>query len=118
MVYAFNNGSGNEEVTIESGVADPTVHRMRVTDGGTNQALLAFNSNVANTVYKLAGAYKVDDFASSQNGVTAVTDSSGTLPTPDRLVFASGSPISTRHIRKIAYWPRRLSNTLLQQLTT
>jgi hypothetical protein len=22
------------------------------------------------------------------------------------------------HIRKIAYWPRRLSNTLLQQLTT
>jgi hypothetical protein len=118
MVYAFNNGSGNEEVTIESGVADPTVHRMRVTDGGTNQALLAFNSNVANTVYKLAGAYKVDDFASSQNGVTAVTDSSGTLPTPDRLVFASGSPISTRHIRKVAYYPRRLSNTLLQQLTT
>jgi hypothetical protein len=31
---------------------------------------------------------------------------------------ADGSNVFNSHIRKIAYWPRRLSNTLLQQLTT
>jgi len=34
------------------------------------------------------------------------------------LATGGGNRIFNGHIRKIAYWPRRLSNTLLQQLTT
>jgi hypothetical protein len=43
------------------------------------------------------------------------------MPSADRFRIGTrpdtGSNING-HIRKIAYWPRRLSNTLLQQLTT
>ena len=34
------------------------------------------------------------------------------------LATGSGNRVYNGHIRRIAYWPRRLSNTLLQQLTT
>jgi hypothetical protein len=34
------------------------------------------------------------------------------------LATGGGNRVYSGHIRKIAYYPRRLSNTLLQQLTT
>jgi hypothetical protein len=70
---------------------------------------------------KLAMAAKENDFAFSFNGGTVATDSSGTMPAADRMRI--GSRVDTGamlngHIRRIAYWPRRLSNALLQSLTT
>jgi hypothetical protein len=71
---------------------------------------------------KIAMAFKQDDFAASANGGSVATDTSGGLPaSPDRMRI--GMRVDTGanangHIRKIAYWPRRLSNSLLQQLTT
>ena len=53
-------------------------------------------------------------------GAAALTDTSATLPTVTRMVvgFGPNSQYANGHIRRIAYYPRRLSNTLLQQLTT
>jgi hypothetical protein len=70
---------------------------------------------------KLAMAAKENDFAFSFNGGTVATDTSGTMPSADRMRIGSRvdtGAILNGHIRKISYWPRRLSNTLLQQLTT
>jgi hypothetical protein len=88
-----------------------------VRDGNVAQVQIGnYSSSTANTVYRMSGAYAVDNFAVSQNGASVVTDVAGTLPTVNRMMF-SVTPSAT-YIRKIAYWPRRLSNTLLQQLTT
>jgi hypothetical protein len=75
---------------------------------------------VAGAVVKAAQAYKSGDNARSLNGVSAATSSSAiTTPTRERLRFGdNGTSIINGHIRKIAYWPRRLSNALLQSLTT
>lgn len=101
---------------------------LRLTSGTTARGYSFISSLVADLnggsftdSGKLALAYKQDDFAFSFNGGTVATDTSGNLPTADRMRIGSrvdtGS-IANGHIRKIAYYPRRLSNTLLQQLTT
>ena len=68
-----------------------------------------------------AYAYKANDFASSLNGGTVQTDASGSLPTPNQMAIGSqnsgGSNHFDGHIRRIRYWPNRLSNALLQEAT-
>jgi hypothetical protein len=114
----ISDNTDNESLRFEAGTATPTVQRFQVTDGGVNTAQISTGATAAaGTIYKLAGAYKLDDFAFAQNGASIGTDSSGTLPTVDRLLL-SGTYIAQLYIRKIAVWPRRLSNALLQSLTT
>lgn len=70
---------------------------------------------------KLILGYKTDDCARSFNGGAVSTDTSATMPTGiSRMEIGNGinSAYANGHIRKIAYYPKRLSNTLLQQLTT
>jgi hypothetical protein len=71
-------------------------------------------------VQKVCAAFAVDNFGVSLNGGAATTDSSGTLPTgvSHMRIGSNGGFFNTCHIRKLAYWPKRLTNTLLQQLTT
>jgi hypothetical protein len=112
-------------VGLESGVASPAQQRFQVS-GGTGTALLNFADGVANTVYRMAGAYALNDFIGAQNGTLTSADTSGTAPaTQDRMTIGMGATTavpfyggSQCHIRRIAYFPKRLSNALLQSLTT
>jgi hypothetical protein len=75
----------------------------------------------AGTNNRLAMGYNMaGNHARSYNGAAVATSSTaGTTPTRERLLLGfNGSAHMNGHIRKIAYYPRRLSNTLLQQLTT
>jgi hypothetical protein len=61
--------------------------------------------------------------ASSLNGAAAANRSGANTPAPTFLGLGSDGNAGSGtflngHIRKIAYWPKRLTNTLLQQLTT
>jgi hypothetical protein len=118
-VLAINNTTQNEQIDHRYAV---TGLNTRVRVAGVNQAAFTSGSApVSGTVYKLAGAYTQNDFAFSVNGSAASTDSLGDMPTglfQMEIGRRAGSAIITGHIRKIAYWPRRLSNALLQQLTT
>jgi hypothetical protein len=118
-VAAINNTTQNEQIDHRYAI---TGLNTRVRVGGVNQAAFTSGSApVSGIVYKLAGAYKQNDFAFSVNGSTASTDSLGDMPTglsQMDIGRRAGSGIITGHIRKIAYWPKRLSNELLQQLTT
>jgi hypothetical protein len=65
-------------------------------------------------------SYKVNDIAFVANSSSVSTDTSAIIPNVNRLVIGNlvgGSPLSG-HIAKIAYYPKRLSNTELQGLTT
>jgi hypothetical protein len=75
----------------------------------------------ANTEVKMAFRYAQNDFQAARNGSLGTADTSGDVPPISQLLVGSGSGITALlngHIRKVAYWPRRLSNSLLQQLTT
>lgn len=78
----------------------------------------AAGSYTENATAKVAYAYKTNDFALSANGATAVTDTSGTVPTViTRLNIGNPTIELNGHIRSIRYFPVRLSNAQLQALT-
>ena len=94
--------------------------RYEVITGGVTQVGLTVNGTfVANTTTKAAAAYKVNDFAFSVNGGAALTDTVGTLPsvTALRIGGSAGAPLFNGSIRRITYYPRRLSNAELQAIT-
>jgi hypothetical protein len=72
--------------------------------------------------YKYANAYQVNDFASVVNGGSAIVDTSGTLPVVNSLFLGvnavGNSAFLNGTIRKIAFWPKRVSNAELQGLTS
>ena len=74
---------------------------------------------------KVAFAFKENDFAASDNGDTAVTDTTGTFaPSVGRDTLAIGKQANASnnflngHIKSIQYYPRRLTNAQLQDLTS
>lgn len=98
-------------------------YRGHVNVAGVPQAV--FNSTLplgTGAQMKYAIGYKANDFAASYNGAAALVDGSGTLPpSPDRLAIGSTNGGVGRHlfghIRRLRYWPTRLSNAKLQELT-
>jgi outer membrane protein assembly factor BamB len=91
-----------------------------VTDGGASQASIVAGASVAEASFKMAFAYAENDFASSLDGAAAVTDTAGTLPTVTTLRI--GSQVAGAswgyYIKKVAYYPVRLSDAQLQTLTS
>jgi hypothetical protein len=71
-------------------------------------------------VVKNTLAYKVNDFASSWNAVSPLTDTSGTLPVPTQMfigVNGANNAFLNGTIRSIRYYPTRVTNAQLQALT-
>jgi hypothetical protein len=91
--------------------------------GGTFTASL--NSPITlGAGFKAAFAYKTNDFAASFNGGASLTDTSGVLPQGVNRLYIGGyidtgvNPNAATHIRKVAYYPLRVSNTNLVALTS
>ena len=76
---------------------------------------------VANTPFKTAFAYKVNDFALSTDGQAPQTDALGAVPVaPDRMRIGGISTTNTPfngHIRSISYYNTRLTDAQLQRLS-
>jgi hypothetical protein len=93
----------------------------RMFTAGANQFdLQQTSSYTANIPAKVALAYAANDFAVSVDGNTALTDTSGSVPTVNQLNI--GTIINTNylngHIRQIAYFNTRLPNAQLQTLSS
>jgi hypothetical protein len=87
---------------------------------GTQAGIVGISSS-ANTDYKLAFGYKANDFAFCSNGGSVGTDTSGSVPNINQMTIGyrneNQSFSYNGHIKKIVYYPQRLSNTQLQALT-
>lgn len=119
-LYSVSAGSGATEyfgfVTTGGNVLHP-VRVANVVQGDNLQVGVVS----ANTVFKVARAYKANDLRAATNGTLSTADTSATLPTGlDRLGVGIRGDTGFRingHIRRIRYWPNRLSDALLQELT-
>jgi hypothetical protein len=103
-------------------------------DSGNIRAV-TFSSNTAVSVLvlgavgtaglfnKLSSTYKVNDFAAVRSGGTVQVDTSGAVPvSPIQLCLGrapSGLAVTYINgtIKRLTYWPTRLANTTLQQIT-
>jgi hypothetical protein len=79
-----------------------------------SEQLTATNFTFAAT-NKVALAFKENDFAWSLNGATPATDTSGTLPTVDRMRFGSNvTSTFSGHLQKVFFYPQRLTTAEVQ----
>jgi hypothetical protein len=123
IVVAAADGTFSNTIALYARtVDDARFTTVRV--GGVEQAnITSGTAYVYGTVSKQATAYKINDFATSVGGAAVGTDTSGTVPVVDRLGFGTttvtGGALSplNGHIRRIAYFPTRLTNAQLQALT-
>lgn len=111
--------SNRMEFAIASGVgAGPYLF---VVAGGTTQVSdTGGYTYSANTNYKVASGYKVNDISWSNNGDSTVNDTACIIPLVNTLYIganSSGSAQPSCAIRKLAYYPARLTNAQLQALT-
>jgi len=116
-VLAADDNTANEMIRLRTEGTNPF---FKVTDGGSEVVAIDAGTVTANTAFKLIGAYKVNDFASSINGGSAVTDTTGTIPTVDRMRIGAGQGGNTMCgcISAIRYFKKRLPDAKLQSLTT
>ena len=92
--------------------------------GGANataQIDSSFAVQSVNTYHKMSGAWKTNDAASVIDSLSVVTDSS-VIPMPNLTTFKIGSSYNSAlkingTIKKIVYYPKRISNAQLQALT-
>jgi hypothetical protein len=115
MLLSANDAGNNEAM----GLGSSTTGEWLIRDGGSDVADITPGTATANTVYRIAGAYKVNDAQAAFNGTLGTQDTSLTLPTVNQLdigrdrvtVYLDG------HVELIKYWPTRLPDATLQALT-
>jgi len=117
-IATVNDNTANESIQL----AADTSGEFIVVDGGSTLANITPGTVTANTAFKIAGAYKLNDVQAALGGTLGTADTSVTLPTVDRLMIgqqAGGSPVYLNGtISLLKYWPTRLTNAQLQSLTT
>jgi hypothetical protein len=84
-----------------------------VVDGGASQAAVDGGTPTVAARNKIAASYAVDAFAVALNGGAVVTDTSGTLPTVNRMDVNA----LNGHLTRIRYIGRRLTDGQLRALT-
>lgn len=94
--------------------------RVYVNDENATQADFSFATPTSGQSVKIVSAIAANNFAACVNGGTVNSDAAGTLPAPDRMdVGASIGNTNNLNgtIRRLTYWPQRLSNSTLQTIT-
>jgi hypothetical protein len=123
LTHALSNNTFNESI-YGNFVSSTSYRGANVLVGGVNQTgtIATFGGLTPSVVIKDALAYKTADFAESLDGRTARTDTSGTVPTVDRMYLGSNwtgnGNFLNGYIQQITYYPRRLSDVELQTITT
>ena len=116
-VVAITDGTTNNYIYIGTRAGSAVFGSNSRDSGGSVVSIGSFGASNTN-LQKSILAYKINDYASTFNAA-AVATGTNTVPTVDRLNVAaltSGNRI-LGHIRRIAYYPVRLSNDQLQALT-
>jgi hypothetical protein len=115
---AFLKEASNTYLALAHGNSGTAV-RFQVTESGTNQASLDSATVVVDREYKHIGAYKANDFATTENGNAVHTDTSGTVPdgVTELVIGEQYGNYLNGHIKKLMYIPRRVTNAQLISLT-
>lgn len=119
----FSASSSNSLWMVLAGsIAPSPVGEVLAVYDTTSQAYFAAGSSpLAGIVAKMSACYKANDFAASLNGSAVSTDTSGTVPVCNQIgigYWPYGNAPVNGHIAKLIYYPARLTNTKLQQLST
>ena len=126
--FSLPTTAGNTAIASFFQAAAPSTNRHSIRQGnsiittaGSQVANFTNQTAAVNTRSKIAYGYKVDDFFQILNGTTSASDTSGAVPASiDQLDIGKvegASIYSNGPIRRLTYWPSRLANSTLQEIT-
>lgn len=119
-ICTASDGTGNNRVSL--GVGSSGTSNMFCFDGGVSQANIGTGNTATTGINKAANSYQVNNFALVLNGGTVATDVSGTVPTTltqaNIGIRVDASQPFNGWIQSIQYYPRRVSDSQLQILST
>jgi hypothetical protein len=122
MRVESGGGYSNEIAIIYYGDVGATYGRTiqcTITNGGTTQANLKTPQTMVSGYYKVAVAYKANDFAMAVNGVIVATDNSGSVPTCANFILNESTRVqSDINPKQALLFKTRLTNAKLAELTT
>jgi hypothetical protein len=119
----INDGSNNNRISFGHSASSAVLRTQYVVSG---VSLNGTNGQTVSSVFpsaKVAVAYKDADYAFSPNGATPTTSTAASVPVVNRLSIGndfdgSATGAANGTIKRIAFYPLRLSNTQLQGLTS
>jgi hypothetical protein len=111
----LSTNPSNNSINMFIAFAGPN-YRSNITAGSVNQLLqnCVYTADMYNDISFCIG-YKTNDSVSYATNIVNTADTSVTVPPVDRLTL-DGAGIR-KYIKRIAYYPKRLSNTELQGVT-
>jgi hypothetical protein len=114
-VVSLNDNTANERAAVITSGTDP---RLVVHDGGVEQANIDGGTVTANTRTRVAVRINANDFSISVNGGAVVTDTSGTLPTVDRLMLGrtQAGEYLNGPLARVTGWTQLVPDSTLQEL--
>jgi hypothetical protein len=119
FAFSVNDGGANNIISLSNNFGG-TSDRFVVLASASAQAVISVGT--ATTAFvKKAGTYKVNSFQLSKNGTLGTEDTSGIVPVVDRAgigCYGNGVEPLNGTIKKLAYFPRRLSDAELTSITS
>lgn len=115
-LYAASDGTTNNRIQADAGT---NTRIARVVTGGTTQA----SNSIAYTFgaqQQFALSYVLNSINFANAGTLGTEDTSATIPTVDQLRIGAnptGANALNSTIRRLTYWPTRLTNNVLQEVT-
>jgi hypothetical protein len=117
FILGFNDNTTVDSINISCAAS---IH-LSINDGGTNQCNLDAGGASLDTAARQASAWSNDDFAAIIDAGSIATDNSGTLP-ESIVALNIGHRLAANRmhglIKEIAYFPERLTNGQLEDLTS
>ena len=114
--FAVSDGSINNRLQMESGTNSRIA---RVVSGGTTQAANSI-AYTYGTSQRFAISYATDSINFANAGTLGTEDTSATIPAVDQLRIGANptgaNPLNST-IKRLTYFPTRLSNTVLRQIS-
>jgi len=117
--YAIHDGSTDNRLTIYKRANADTSTRLDIAAATVSSAFINAGTFGLNNL--TASAIRANDFAVSSNGLSAVVDTSGNVPSVNQITlgsYVSATGFVNGTIRRFTYFPQRLPNSTLQQITS
>jgi hypothetical protein len=122
--YVISDGTNSNYLGVHRGFAGSTNRFVSIIQINNSTSQGMFNNAVnwdPNSLAKIAFGFKFNDVAGVYNSGNTVTDTETLVPVVNRINIGA-NPAGTgsffnSHIRKLAYYPKRLTNAQLQAIT-
>jgi hypothetical protein len=110
----FDDTTALKIITLRGNIADPELYIVDT----TAQAQIDAGTIVADTAYKLSGAWNTNNCAAAKDGGTVGTDVVATIPAPTQLRIGSdGTNYASAWVQKVMYWKQRIIDAEVQAIS-